>query len=175
MRAEVEAVPALLALRRDIDADLEAIVTLDGRTTYAELDETSAAVAARLVADGVVKGDRVALLAPNGIEWAVLAYAVWRIGAVLVPLSTLLRPPELLSQITTASVSHLITIPGFRDRRYLDDLEVAAPGLPSAVGSGTRHAAAPSLRRLWTTESLPDTAAPAALVPRHGVPRASGR
>ena len=49
----------------------QAIVTPDGRITYAELDEASAAVAARLVADGVVKGDRVALLAPNGIEWAV--------------------------------------------------------------------------------------------------------
>jgi acyl-CoA synthetase (AMP-forming)/AMP-acid ligase II len=160
----VETVPALLALRRDVDADLAAIVTVDSRTTYAGLDETSASVAARLVADGVAKGDRVALLAPNGIEWAVLAYAVMRLGAVLVPLSTLLRPPELLAQIATASVSHLITIAGFRDRRYLDDLEVAAPGLPSAVRSGTRHPAAPSLRRLWTTETLPHQAAPATLV-----------
>ena len=51
-----------------------------------------------------MKGDRVALLAPNGIDWAVAAFAVMRIGAVLVPLSTLLRPPELLAQLQVASV-----------------------------------------------------------------------
>ena len=90
------------------------------------------------------RGDRVALLAPNGIEWAITAYAVLRIGAVLVPLSTLLRPPELLAQLTTASVSHLVTVPTFRDRRYLDDLDDAAPGLLDAVAVGARHSSAPT-------------------------------
>ena len=50
--------------------------------------------------------------------------AVMRIGAVLVPLSTLLRPPELLAQIDGGvTSSHLVTAPEFRDRRYLDELE----------------------------------------------------
>ena len=48
------------------------------------------------------KGARVGLLAPNGIEWAVTAAAVMRIGGVLVPLSTLLRPPELEAQLRVA-------------------------------------------------------------------------
>ena len=39
-----------------------------------------------------------------------------RTGAVLVPLSTLLRPPELLAQATTASVTHLVVVPEFRTR-----------------------------------------------------------
>jgi acyl-CoA synthetase (AMP-forming)/AMP-acid ligase II len=132
--------------------------------SYAELDEASAALAARFVGDGVVKGDRVALLAPNGIEWAVTAFAVLRVGAVLVPLSTLLRPPELLAQLTTAAASHLITVPAFRGRSYLDDLEAAAPGLAEAVRSGSRHAAAPSLRRVWTTDGFPEEAVPSSLV-----------
>ena len=113
----------------------------------------------------MAKGDRVALLAPNGIEWAVTAYAVLRVGAVLVPLSTLLRPPELLAQLTTASVSHLLTVPTFRGRSYLDDLEAAAPGLPAAVGSGARHQAAPDLRRVWTIpDGLPDRGVSPAVV-----------
>jgi acyl-CoA synthetase (AMP-forming)/AMP-acid ligase II len=164
VRAEAETIPALLARRRERDGELPALVTPHGCTTYAELDRASAAVAARLVGDGVVKGDRVALLAPNGTEWAVIAYGVLRMGAVLVPLSTLLRPPELLAQLTTAAVSHLITTPAFRDRRYLEDLEEAAPGLPSAVQAGTRHPAAPFLRRLWTTDGLPEAGAPVGLV-----------
>lgn len=164
MCPDAETIPGLLAHRHHHDGDLRAIVTNEQAITYAELDEASAARAARLVADGVVKGDRVALLAPNGIEWAVIACAVMRIGAVLVPLSTLLRPPELLSQLSTASVTHLIVIPTFRDRRYLEDLESAAPGLPAAVRSGARHSSAPSLRRLWTTDALPASAAPTGIV-----------
>ena len=56
----------------------------------------------RLVAAGVGKGARVGLLAPNGIEWALIAAAVTRVGGVLVPLSTLLRPPELVAQLQVA-------------------------------------------------------------------------
>jgi acyl-CoA synthetase (AMP-forming)/AMP-acid ligase II len=161
---DAETIPALLAHRRGADADRRALVTAEGAVTYAELDDASAGQAARLVAAGVVKGDRVGLLAPNGIAWATTALAVMRVGGVLVPLSTLLRPPELLAQVTTATLTHLVTVPAFRDRRYLDDLEVAAPGLVEAVGAGRRHAAAPSLRRLWRADRLPEAAAPAALV-----------
>jgi acyl-CoA synthetase (AMP-forming)/AMP-acid ligase II len=164
VRLEAETIPALLTRRGQVDGGLQAVVTADDAVTYAELDQSSAALAARLAAAGVVKGDRVALLAPNSIDWAVIAYGVLRIGAVLVPLSTLLRPPELLAQMATASVAHLVTTSTFRHRRYLEDLEVAAPGLPSIVRSGGRHAAAPSLRRLWTTDALPDAPAPAGLV-----------
>ena len=155
MEAEVGTIPALLALRREVDGDVQAVVTAEASLTYRDLDDASAGLAARLVADGVVKGDRVGLLAPNGIEWVVHAMAVSRVGAILVPLSTLLRPPELMAQLTTSSVSHLIAVREFRDRRYVDDLEAAAPGLPAAVRSGHRHPAAPSLRRLWTLGDVP--------------------
>jgi acyl-CoA synthetase (AMP-forming)/AMP-acid ligase II len=149
-----ETIPALLAERCRSDADRSAIVTLGERLTYAELDDASSTVAARLVATGVGKGDRVALLAANGTEWATLAFAALRIGAVLVPLSTLLRPPELLAQLTIADVAHLIVAPEFRDRRYLEDLDAAASGLVATITSGRRHAAAPSLRAIRTTDEV---------------------
>jgi acyl-CoA synthetase (AMP-forming)/AMP-acid ligase II len=152
---EAETIPELLALRHEEDGDAKAVVTAAASLTYGELDDASAGLAARLAADGVVKGDRVGLVAPNGIEWAVHAMAVARIGAVLVPLSTLLRPPELLAQLTTASVTHLIVVPEFRGRRSVGDLEAAAPGLPATIRSGDRHPAAPSLRRLWMLGDLP--------------------
>ncbi len=164
MTPDAETIPALLARRREADADRRALVTADAAVTYAELDEASGALAARLVAAGVVKGDRVGLLAPNGIEWATVALAALRVGAVLVPLSTLLRPPELLAQLTTAAVTHLVAVPTFKGRRYLDDLDAAAPGLVAAVTEGGRHPAAPSLRRVWRTDEIPEAAAPAGLV-----------
>jgi acyl-CoA synthetase (AMP-forming)/AMP-acid ligase II len=164
MELEAETIPALLALRLTRNADMQAVVANDQAVTFAELDAASAALASRLVGDGVVKGDRIALLASNGVEWATLAYAVMRIGAVLVPLSTLLRPPELLSQLTTASVTHVVATLSFRGRNYVADLEMAAPGLSSTVQSGGRHSAAPSLRRIWTTDALPESLVPMEMV-----------
>jgi acyl-CoA synthetase (AMP-forming)/AMP-acid ligase II len=87
----------------------------------------------------------VGLLAPNGIEWAVTAAAVMRIGGVLVPLSTLLRPPELEAQLQVASVTHLVLVPSFRSRAYLEDLDAVTPHVPS-------------LRRVWTLEGPPSDA-----------------
>ncbi len=165
MKPEAQTIPGLLGVRAHGDGgDHRAIVTLDEAVTYAELDSRSAGLAARLVAGGVVKGDRVALLAPNGIEWAVMGLAVMRIGAVLVPLSTLLRPSELLVQLTTANASHFVTATAFRSRRYLDELEDTCPGLAATVRGGGRHPTAPSLRRIWTTDDLPDFGAPIRLV-----------
>jgi acyl-CoA synthetase (AMP-forming)/AMP-acid ligase II len=159
-----QTIPALLARRRAEDGALRAVVTRDDAMTYEELDRASASLAARLVAQGVVKGDRLGLLAPNGTQWAVVALSALRIGVVLVPLSTLLRPPELLAQLTMASVSHLVSTTQFRGRDYLDELDQVAPGLVAGVRSGRRHPAAPALRRVWTTGDLPDDPARPALV-----------
>ena len=98
MRPEAETIPALLALHARTIGAQQAIVADTEAVTYAELDDATTALAARFVAAGVVKGDRVGLLAPNSVDWVATAFAASRIGAVLVPLSTLLRPPELLGE-----------------------------------------------------------------------------
>ena len=54
------------------------------------------------MAAGVTKGSRVGLIMPNGVRWAQIAIALTRIGAVLVPLSTLLTGPELVAQLEVA-------------------------------------------------------------------------
>ena len=76
---------------------------------------------------GIAKGTRVGLLMPNGVDWAVIAISLMRMGAVLVPLSTLLRPPELEAQLRIAAVDHLVLEPEFRGRDYVADLESIGP------------------------------------------------
>lgn len=107
-------------------ADTPVVIDPRHRLGYGELAAATEESAAALIDAGVGKGTRVALLMPNGTEWVRIALALGRIGAVLVPLSTLLRPPELRTQLRVAAVEFLITVEEFRGRRYLDDLGLTA-------------------------------------------------
>ena len=90
------------------------------------------------------KGTRVGLIMPNGARWVQIALALTRIGAVLVPLSTLLAPRELVAQLRVASVQFLVAVEEFRGHRYHDDLQ-------SELASPTEL---PALRQVWTPEQL---------------------
>lgn len=130
----------------------DAIVDPATRVSYGDLDASTRRIAATLVDGGVSAGTRVGLIMPNNADWVRIAVAVTRIGAVLVPLSTLLSGTELRAQIRTASISHLVAVDEFRGHRYLDALTDEI-GLP-AVGPGdVMRPELPSLRRVWT---LPD-------------------
>ena len=65
------------------------------KLTYAELDRRTGQLAAALAARGIGKGDRVALLAPNGPEYFELQFACGRLGAIMLPLNWRLTVPEL--------------------------------------------------------------------------------
>ncbi|MCV7279879.1 acyl--CoA ligase [Mycolicibacterium flavescens] len=143
-----DTIDALVRLRAREDADKDAVIDPSTRVTYGSLDEESRRLAAALVAAGVGKGSRFGLIMPNRVEWVRLAVAVTRIGAVLVPLSTLMPPPELVAALRTASVQYLIAVEQFRGHRYLDDVASARADLPA-------------LRQVWRADALPtDGAAP---------------
>jgi acyl-CoA synthetase (AMP-forming)/AMP-acid ligase II len=105
------------------------LVADDDSLTFGELDRATRDAAARFIAHGVVKGTRVGVMMPNSTAWAIAALAIARIGGVVVTLSTLLRPPELEAQLRSAAVEHLVVVPEFRGRRYLDDLRAISPAL----------------------------------------------
>lgn len=149
-----DTVAALLADRASTDKD--AVVDPTSRITYAELDAETRSLAASFVAAGVGKGSVVGLVMPNGVPWVRNALALIRIGAVLVPLSTLLTPRELLSQLRVAAVRYLVTVDEFRGHRYLDELraELSAP----ALGTGPVHLPGlPALREVWHPDRLPES------------------
>ena len=124
------------------------VVTPDESLTYGELERATAAVASWFAAMGVGRGTRVAVLMPNGTDWPVVAFGASRAGATLVPLSTLLRPPELAAQLRTAGVEHLVLVSGFLGRDYLADLASIAPGL--VPGTGLMVEEVPRLRSITT-------------------------
>lgn len=75
--------------------DHEVVVAGEQRMTYAELDAAASALAARLHTLGVERGDRVALVLPNGIEAAVAIYGVLRAGAAFTPLNPTIKADKL--------------------------------------------------------------------------------
>jgi long-chain acyl-CoA synthetase len=64
-----------------------ALVSGEETVTYSELDRLVGKVAGGLEALGVGKGDRVAMVIGNSIEFIVVLYAIARLGAVSVPLN----------------------------------------------------------------------------------------
>lgn len=72
-----------------------AVVDGDRRVSYRELDAAAGALADGLAASGVKQGDRVAVMLPNQLEAVLSVMAITRLGAVVVPLGTRLRRPEI--------------------------------------------------------------------------------
>src|SRR6185312_2447868 len=132
----------LVRFRAKNDADTPMVIDPASRVTYRELDSTTRELAAAFVEAGVGKGTRVGLIMPNGTRWVQVAIALTRIGAVLVPLSTLLRTGELVAQLRTAAVQFLVSVEEFRGHRYLDEV--------SAFGK----AELPALREVWSLDQV---------------------
>ena len=100
-----------------------AVVWQDRRYSYAELDIAVARLATRLARDfGLAKGDRLAIAAPNCLEFYLTYWTSMRLGVVLVPVNTRLKPDTMAFIIEQAEARVLVvhkdlaeTIGGIRD------------------------------------------------------------
>ena len=131
--------------------DKTAIVCGPMRWTYAEFDAICTRVAAGLQAQGIAKGDRVAVLSRNSHAFAALRFALARLGAVLVPINFMLKAEEAAYILRHAGACLLATDSGLAAigarSRGMDtvgaQLRLAAVGRADRAGSGhaeLRHA-----------------------------------
>lgn len=145
-----ETIPALLRRNACDRGAQDAVVDHNRRISHAGLAQESAKLASWLVERGVNRNHRVGLLMENGVDWVVAACAIMRLGAALVPLSTLLRPNELAEQLAIAGVRHLIATPGLRGRDFRAEIDALD------------RTELPSLRNIWWREELAEGGATAA-------------
>jgi acyl-CoA synthetase (AMP-forming)/AMP-acid ligase II len=75
--------------------DKVALIHEENRATYGQINQRANHLANCLIEQGVVAGDRVAILLENGLAYAISYYAILKAGAVAVPLSTGLGPDGL--------------------------------------------------------------------------------
>src|SRR5205807_9766601 len=105
------------------------------RLGWAELRAASREAAKKLLTNGVGKGTRVGLLCTNRLEWLPIAFGALRLGAVLVPLSTLWKRDELSHALAHADVQLLVTLDRFLRHDYLAMLREVVPDLPRPLYS----------------------------------------
>src|SRR6185436_17663389 len=65
--------------------DAPALLFKGSTVTYSQLERSSDACAAALMALGVRRGDRLALLLPNCPQFFVAQFGAWKIGAIVTP------------------------------------------------------------------------------------------
>jgi len=107
--------------------------------TYRELNRRSNRLANALLSEGVSKGERVAVLGRNSLEYMVIYFALAKIGAVMVPVNFWYRASELEYTLEQSQSSTLIVA-----GRFLETLAPAAAELPS-------------LRRIYVYDAAAET------------------
>ena len=94
--------PSLVALFEESFAkykNANAYACMDKKLTYAQLDEMSRALGAWLQSKGLQRGDRVAIMMPNVLQYPVCVAGILRAGYVVVNVNPLYTPRELEHQL----------------------------------------------------------------------------
>ena len=91
-----------------------AIVAVDAagkprEVSYGWLRETSNRLANALAAQGVGRGDRIAILLPQAPEVAAIHIAVYKLGGIALPLATLFGPDALAYRLRNSGAKALLT------------------------------------------------------------------
>lgn len=137
VRSVVNPMDDFLTLAAQTHPQRLALFDGDQRITYAELNTAVDSLAARLTAQGIRRGQRVALLLDRSRNAVTLVHSLVRIGVSLVPLNTRLTVDEMQYQVDNAAcdwILRTIDAPALLGGRlgrglHVDDLPRNAPDL----------------------------------------------
>jgi acetyl-CoA synthetase len=115
--------------------DAPAVVSVDASgevatTSYGELSERTSRLAGALARHGIERGDRVGVVAPQSLDVGIAHLAIWKLGAVSLPLASLFGPDALEYRLTDSGAKLAIVSTDNRDK-----VAEAAPDLRT-IGTG---------------------------------------
>ncbi|TXS40968.1 fatty acid--CoA ligase family protein [Streptomyces sp. uw30] len=154
MRGDLEwgSIPELVRSAARRYADVEAVVEGRTRISYAELGARVERSAAACVANGIEPGDRVAIWAPNTLDWITAALGAVSAGAVLVPLNTRFKGGEAADVLRRSGARLLFVTGTFLGTSYVASLRRAVaegPGLEELEQVVVLSDDAPADFRTW--------------------------
>jgi long-chain acyl-CoA synthetase len=134
---------------------------LGAELTFGELKRQADRLAAALAEMGIVKGDRIAIMLPNCPQYIIAAFAILRIGAVLVNINPSYTARELVIVAVDSGARLLITLDalaplaqGVKDRTPFERIVVTSLAEYSAAAAPAPQVAdAVSLARLVAPRS----------------------
>ena len=115
-KARVDAYPSLCALLDEAfrrHAKRDALMCMDSRMSFREVDQLSEAMGAWLQNLGLKRGDRVALMMPNVPQYLVAMAAVLRAGFVVVNVNPLYTARELQHQLIDSGAVVIVVLENF--------------------------------------------------------------
>ena len=113
---EAKAYPSLVSLYEESCARFvrhTAYISMGVRLSYGELDEASRCFAAWLQSMGLKKGDRIALMMPNLLQYPICLFGAWRAGAVVVNTNPLYTEDELAHQLGDSGAEIIVVAENF--------------------------------------------------------------
>jgi acyl-CoA synthetase (AMP-forming)/AMP-acid ligase II len=126
--------------------------------SYAELERHACQVANGLAAAGVVPGDRVAWLGKNSLHYFEYLIGAAKVGAVMVPISWRLAPPEIEFLLEDSRPVWLVVEPEFRAAL---PQSLGARGILTSGGSDDEYLAWRSAQPATDTGRIADVTEPA--------------
>ena len=111
-----DAYPSVVAVLDDAIArfrDRPAFSSFGKTITYAELDRLSTRLAAYLAGLGLRRGDRVAIMMPNCLQYPISTFGILRAGLTVVNINPLYTPRELKQQLVDSGASAIIVLDNF--------------------------------------------------------------
>src|SRR3954463_8961871 len=116
-------------------AERPAVESFGKRMSYAELGKAADAVASWLQAQGLKRGDRVAIMLPNVMAYPAILHGVLTAGYTVVNVNPLYTPRELVHQLRDAAARILFVLEHFGHtveealpELNLDKVVVVTPG-----------------------------------------------
>jgi acyl-CoA synthetase (AMP-forming)/AMP-acid ligase II len=150
------------------NGDRPAVICRDPTTTaaatgqetglsYAALDAVSNSLAVSLRSVGVRKGDRVAVKLGNTAEHAALTYAIFKLGAILVPLNPTFNASQVAAALSHLGVEVFITA-AVTDRAYKpcqgrSNLELLRTLIPDLESGRVESQLVPTLRKVVVVDN----------------------
>ncbi|GFG51165.1 FadD3 family acyl-CoA ligase [Mycolicibacterium agri] len=113
-----QTIPEMVLSAADRFGDAEAVVDGPLRLSFAEVVQRIRCAAGAFRDLGIVKGDRVAIWAPNSAEWIFAAFGLLTAGGILVPVNTRFKTEEAADIIGRSGAKAVLVEKGFLGQDY---------------------------------------------------------